>query len=107
MELALEWPRGKMLLDFRRISIGRLPNCRIVLDDDTQVSALHAEIIPTQHEGCMLIDVGSMNGTFVNGRCLLTDVPYMLHSGDRICIGRTEFRFWMRVTTIQQWQQVT
>ena len=105
MELALEWPRGKLLLDLRRISIGRLPTCRVVLDDDTQVSGLHAELIPTD-QGCLLIDVGSMNGTFVNGRRLLTDVPYTLHSGDKIRIGRTEFRFWMRVTAIQQWQRV-
>jgi pSer/pThr/pTyr-binding forkhead associated (FHA) protein len=101
MELAIEWAKGRLILDFRRISIGRLPTCRIILDDDVQVSALHAELIPMD-QWRLLIDVGSMNGTFVNGQPLQTDLPYTLKSGDHIRIGRTPLRFWARVTSMQQ-----
>jgi hypothetical protein len=45
--------------------VGRHPNCTIVLDD-TFVSAEHAELESTA-EGWLLRDLGSTNGTFVNG----------------------------------------
>ena len=100
MEFALEWPGGRIILDQRRVAIGRLLNNQITLDD-TQISGTHAEIIPTAY-GILLIDLGSRNGTFVNGHRLIPDVPYVLQSGDRILIGRIEFRFWIRVTPPQQ-----
>lgn len=97
MELALESSNIRLILDNRRIGIGRLPNNQLVLNDP-QVSGLHAEAIPTAC-GCLLIDLGGRNGTFVNGHRLIPDLPYTLKSGDRIRIGQTELRFWMRVTS--------
>ena len=96
MEFALEWPGGRIILDNRRVAIGRLLNNQIT-PSDTQISGTHAEIIPTAC-GILLIDLGSRNGTFVNGHRLIPDLPYTLKSGDRILIGRIEFRFWVRVT---------
>ena len=46
-------------------SIGRLPECDITLDDPN-VSRRHAEIRP-RGDGFVLVDLGSTNGTRVNG----------------------------------------
>src|SRR3981081_2879528 len=81
MELALESPTTRLLLDNRRVGIGRRPTNQLVLDD-VQVSSQHAEVIPTAC-GCLLIDLGGRNGTFVNEHRLIPDVPYMLRSGDK------------------------
>ena len=91
LELALESPTSRLVLDNRRVGIGRLPTNQFVLDDP-QVSALHAEVIPTAY-GCLLIDLGGRNGTFVNEYRLIPDVPYTLRSGDKIRVGQTMLRF--------------
>src|SRR5258708_5221250 len=94
MKLTLEGPASKLVLDNRRVGIGRMPANHFVLDDP-QVSGFHAEIIPTPY-GCLLIDLGGRNGTFVNGHRLIPDLPYTLRSGDKIRFGQTELFFWVR-----------
>src|SRR2546429_3949611 len=96
MKLTLEGPNTKLLLDNRRVGIGRMPTNQCVLNDP-QVSGFHAEIIPTAC-GCLLIDLGGRNGTFVNGHRLIPDLPYTLRSGVKIRVGQTELRFWIHVT---------
>ena len=58
--------------------------------EDTFASSRHARIVP---EGSVLVleDLGSTNGTFLNGEPLRGPQP--LHPGDRIRIGDTEFSF--------------
>ncbi|HZA78634.1 MAG TPA: DUF3662 and FHA domain-containing protein [Acidimicrobiales bacterium] len=70
------------------ISIGRRPECNIVLADPN-VSRNHAEIRP-QGEGFMLTDLGSTNGTKVNG---VRVEQRMLADGDEITCGNTRLRF--------------
>lgn len=53
---------------------------------DGMVSRDHAELRRT-HEGWMIDDLGSTNGSFVNGRKVTE--PTQLHDGDRIQIGCT------------------
>jgi adenylate cyclase len=43
-----------------------------------------------------LIDLGSRNGSFVNGRRV--SVPVTLHNGDRLTFGQTELEFYCPVT---------
>lgn len=69
--------------------IGRAGECAISLPDEF-ASNLHAKIY--QAEGRFYIeDLGSTNGTYVNGRRI--NYPTELRGGDSIKIGRTEMIF--------------
>jgi pSer/pThr/pTyr-binding forkhead associated (FHA) protein len=69
-------------------TIGRAPENTIRLDD-VSVSGRHAELAMIS-ESCFLKDLGSTNGTLVNGQPI-TDVQ--LRAGDRIRFGKIEACF--------------
>lgn len=69
--------------------IGRGAECQVCLDDEF-VSQLHARIFRAG-EAYMLEDLGSTNGTYVNGSRI--NYPVGLRHGDRIGIGRTVLEF--------------
>ena len=76
-------PRREYSLNKPTIAIGSHPSNDVVLDDTT-VSRRHATI--TRKEGSFeLTDLGSTNGTFVNGRQVRK--PIALKSGDEIKFG--------------------
>ncbi len=51
------------------------------------VSRRHAQII--EHEGQVVIeDMGSLNGTFINGKRLAPYNPQELHNGDQLQLGK-------------------
>ena len=57
------------------------------LDEDTSVSRKHAQI--TFENGVFyLIDLGRSNGTYVNGKKLMAQVPTRLINGQRIIFGK-------------------
>lgn len=68
------------------LTIGRSRSNSIVLDD-MLVSRRHV-VISADDEGLLLRDLGSRNGTFVNGRRV---EQTLLHEGDRIGIGASTF----------------
>lgn len=72
------------------LTIGRKAPCQITLEDD-QVSSRHAEIRRAEGQ-IRIVDLGSTNGTSVNGSRLKPDHPTSIYDGDRIVIGRTTFR---------------
>jgi signal transduction histidine kinase/pSer/pThr/pTyr-binding forkhead associated (FHA) protein len=67
-----------------RLTVGRDASNRIRLHD-TEVSRRHAEFVASP-DGHRVLDVGSANGTFVNGQSA-RDV--LLHPGDHVQIGQT------------------
>ena len=69
------------------LRIGRAPDNDIVLAD-SDVSRYHAELTTTAG-GCRLADLGSANGTFVNGQ-QITSAP--LAEGDVVGVGSVTFR---------------
>lgn len=73
---------------------GRHADCAIPIPDP-KASRNHAEFIPdAECEGQFsIIDVGSSNGTFVNGIQLPPSVPRLLAGGDEIRIGQNTFRY--------------
>ncbi len=72
------------------VTIGRSASNSLVIDDH-RVSRCHAEIRNLGNGRYRLSDVGSVNGTWLNGR--LITVPRDLQSGDEIQIGGTRLCF--------------
>jgi RNA polymerase subunit RPABC4/transcription elongation factor Spt4 len=70
------------------VTIGRDPASDIFLNDIT-VSRRHARIDRTD-TGFVLSDVGSLNGTYVNGERIET---HPLSGGDEVQIGKFRLRF--------------
>ena len=86
---SLVLPTGdRFTLEEHIISIGRRPESNIVLADPN-VSRNHAEIRP-QGDGFLLVDLGSTNGSKVNG--MRVD-QRLLVDGDEIMFGNTRMRF--------------
>lgn len=69
--------------------IGRMPGCSIVIDDP-RVSRKHAEIVRRDLQA-FVRDLGSTNGTYLNGERLVGEVP--LSSGDQMTFGATRLVF--------------
>jgi hypothetical protein len=69
------------------LDIGRDPHCAVVLMSHL-ASKHHARLLPGD-DGWYLEDLGSTNGTLVNGQPLTA--PHRCVPGDRLRIGETEF----------------
>lgn len=82
---ALLGPFGRYELGKDVVTLGRLPANTIVLDD-SKASGRHAEVWP-EGAGYMLVDMGSTNGTLLNGQRLRPHEPQPLRAGDVITIG--------------------
>jgi hypothetical protein len=74
-----------------RISVGRVRNNDIVLAE-TSVSKLHAHFLPQSDGGMLLADVGSVNGTRVNG-VRVTNEPRRVQSEDVVTFGAIVLTF--------------
>jgi hypothetical protein len=70
-------------------TLGRGENADIRLED-TFASSAHARLVP-EGDVIVLEDLGSTNGTYLNGEPLRGPQP--LHVGDSIRIGDSEFTF--------------
>ena len=79
-----------LVLDSAPLTVGRSEQNDIELRGDDFASAQHARFEP-RRDGVWLTDVGSTNGTFVNGARL--ERPRRLAPGDVIRIGATDLRF--------------
>lgn len=79
----------RITLSDRNLVVGRLSECDIAFDD-TNVSRRHAEIKPVK-DGWAVLDLGSTNGTKVNG----TDITFerTLRDGDIITFGSHSVRY--------------
>jgi hypothetical protein len=78
--------RGTTLpLSTSAVLIGRAPSCTLVLDDDYS-SSRHARIFP-QNGAWYVEDLGSTNGTYLEGQRL--EVPVPVQPGEEIRIGQT------------------
>ncbi len=67
--------------------LGRDPACELPTDpDDDLVSALHARVRRSDDGTWWVEDLGSTNGTWLNGRRLAA--PERLRSGDRLTLGQ-------------------
>lgn len=78
----------RYVLGDRVVSLGRLPECDVTLSD-TNVSRRHAEIRP-RGDGFVLIDLGSTNGSKVNG---IRVAERELRDGDELTFGNSRLTF--------------
>ncbi|MFZ0771195.1 MAG: VWA domain-containing protein [Candidatus Sulfotelmatobacter sp.] len=69
--------------------IGRDRGCDASFPDDTEMSGKHCELL-LSGEHVEVLDLGSTNGTFLNGAKLVAQ--QRLEDGDLLRAGRTEFR---------------
>jgi hypothetical protein len=84
LEVASGLPEGKTYeLAKDRVVIGRAPDCDVTLAS-LATSRYHAQLVRGE-QGYLLEDLGSSNGTYVNGHRAVGRVP--LADGDRIHVG--------------------
>lgn len=70
-----------------RILIGRAPTCQFVMTD-LSVSRVHAEL-RRAGDNWLLADLGSMNGTCVNGYRI--SAPTRVRAGDEVAFGKSRY----------------
>ena len=80
--------RGSVFALGDEITIGRAATCTIGMGDDSFVSQLHARAF-RDAGSAMIEDLGSTNGTYLNGKRLTA--PERITKGDRVQIGNTVF----------------
>jgi FHA domain len=77
-------------LDAHPLTVGRGRNNDIAIPEDDYASSRHARFEP-RRDGVYVEDIGSTNGTFVNGIRLTRD--RRLIPGDVVRVGETDLRF--------------
>ncbi len=63
------------------------------LDTERSSSRRHAKILRDEGEIYLTEEIGTLNGTFINGRRLRTAVPEEVQDGDKLRFGLVEFVF--------------
>ncbi len=81
-------PTARMPLPAKAMRIGRVPDNDLVLSD-LNVSRHHAELRKSPSGSYEIVDLGSHNGTFVNGQRVTAQ---MLTEQDLVSIGSSTFR---------------
>jgi hypothetical protein len=83
----------KVKLATDRIVVGRAEDAQIRVGS-TDVSRHHCELLPTAH-GVLVNDLGSANGTLVNGEAIATE--FLLAPGNTLTVGPMIFRLLPKV----------
>jgi pSer/pThr/pTyr-binding forkhead associated (FHA) protein len=76
-------------VDTLPVAVGRGGQNEVPLEGDEFASAQHARF-ESKRDGLWVEDIGSTNGTFVNGARVTT--PRRLAKGDVVRVGQTDFR---------------
>jgi EAL domain-containing protein (putative c-di-GMP-specific phosphodiesterase class I) len=93
-QLAEDQPMRHVRVDTSRFIVGRKPGASLCIPSPT-VSREHAELTVVDR-GLLLRDLGSTNGTFVNGTKV--QQPYTVHHGDLLQFGEIIFRVVQQTT---------
>jgi hypothetical protein len=75
-----------------RITVGRARNNDVVLAD-ASVSKLHGHFSPQPDGQLSFVDLGSSNGSRINGRVLASGRPELLKTGDQLTVGALALTF--------------
>jgi pSer/pThr/pTyr-binding forkhead associated (FHA) protein len=82
-------PGEEVPVDSLPVAVGRGGQNEVPLEEDEFASAQHARF-ESRRDGLWVEDIGSTNGTFVNGARVTT--PRRLTKGDVVRVGQTDFR---------------
>jgi len=75
------------------LTVGRMPSCDLVINDPS-VSKEHARLSWNgQTDSCTVVDLGSMNGTQLNGHPLESHKEYYVQDGDLVRFGDADFAY--------------
>jgi hypothetical protein len=104
-------PTEPLVLEFRKrtsesmeITLGRAPDCDIVIEDPT-VSRLHAVFRKEPHTGMwQVVDAESHNGTFLAGVLIVPGRPTPLFERAALRFGAVEMSF-LRASAFEQYVQ--
>lgn len=69
------------------LTVGRAAGCHLSMPEDTFVSQLHARVFEREAQ-TYVEDLGSTNGTYLNGRRITAPTPLL--KGDMLQIGSTK-----------------
>jgi DNA-binding CsgD family transcriptional regulator len=91
--LEVSKPSGRELvpLSGQRVTLGKATSNDVALDHDETVSRLHA-VFENLGFAWSLRDLGSRNGTYLNGERITAE--RVVRSGDEVRIGKTKIIFW-------------
>lgn len=78
------------------VVLGRSPECHVTIEDPL-ISRQHAKILVTQNS-CTFVDLGSRNGSRINGRYVTA--PTALQDSDRLRLGAQELVFFEMGTSV-------
>ncbi|MDO5410910.1 MAG: DUF6382 domain-containing protein [Lachnospiraceae bacterium] len=81
-----------ILLNERSMVLGKIRGVVDVCLDGKSISRVHAKISQDEN-GCCITDLGSTNGTFVNGTRIVERQKVYLEEGDQVRIAEAEYRF--------------
>lgn len=71
------------------VNVGRTSDCPVCIDDDS-ISRSHCQIYLAADETLMVRDLGSLNGTYINGKRIRQ--AHSLVPGDELQLGSVMFR---------------
>ena len=87
--LEVSKPSGRELVPLtgQRVTLGKASTNAVSLEHDPTVSRLHA-ILENHGSAWSIRDVGSRNGTYINGEKI--DAERVLRSGDELRVGKSQ-----------------
>lgn len=90
-KLHVSLPDGGVTHDLQdpEITIGRISENALQIED-ASVSSRHALLTLDQSGDYILRDIGSTNGTLLNGKEIEPDTDHKLQDGDKICFGKID-----------------
>ena len=75
----------------KRLSVGRASDNDLQLNDNS-VSKIHAALLMSSEGTLLVADIGSTNGTFINGRRIAYGESRLIEEGDVVGFGDVEVR---------------
>jgi DNA-binding CsgD family transcriptional regulator len=91
LEISTESGTSRMVVRGDTVRLGRAVDNDVVLANETTVSRFHAELL-FDEDGWFVRDVGSHNGTHVNGERLTADIIEPVGPSDVIGLGTVTIR---------------